>query len=859
MKPRLSFRIITHALICVVLAGCGLWAEASPSKLPVQRLGTSDFRLSPQGGRGPTFRFSPDGKLVAGANWQEVSLWSFPYGELLHDFSGTLMTDCIGFAQDGKELLALEQRRMEIYRFDVTNGQLLAKVRLEDVVEERSATTYRLSENGRWLYMTGVSYHLVVWDTVTGKRQFRKKIGIGEGGIGGTSEVGVLTLAGQSLIERFDIHTGEMLSSKRIYREMQPLASNPQGTLLAACSAGDKAIIFWDTANDKQVGGTILLGEEDERDLSDAAISADGRRFVFWKGFDKWRWNRQVAIFEVETGKLLASFDPPGIYFLDQPEISPDGRFMFLAGSRSVFTPIDTTTGKLVRDVPDHVLGIRKLAFTPDGRTLLVGSADKRQAWNVDTGEPGTVFEKWYHTPSVAAVNNDSALISGIKDGGIRLQNIESGAVEREYEGTAGSYFSEIQLSVDRKNFVGMESLHGGHIRRWNIADGKVVRERQLPVVDFARRADTSKMILGLTLGGSRVVRLEQVEPPSRRPDGSINRGSFELVLEEWSQQIPTNRLPLPARGRFAFADNGTEFVVVVSDDVNPPHFGEQWGSTHLIVWDVATGWERLHIDRLMHNHFDAFSIVAMTRDGRLAATVSEHDRVEIWNGLNGYKLDSFESGSEVSAIAFSHDGTLLATGHTDGSVYLWSTRAAWDQTGALLSMGDTAAQRYWNELGEEGRKPAIAWQYLIRNPKGATEMLRKNLNQIASEPGLADAFENAIASLSSEGRAASDGSPPVPLMMQALHQAIEKAPSDESRAHYQQLLDAASRPLSPETRRPILAILLAEQLDTAESQELIEKFAAGAGTAYETQVAKAALARIRSNADSPETNATRE
>ena len=43
------------------------------------------------------------------------------------------------------------------------------------------------------------------------------------------------------------------------------------------------------------------------------------------------------------------------------------------------------------------------------------------------------------------------------------------------------------------------------------------------------------------------------------------------------------------------------------------------------------------------------------------------------------------------------------------------------------------------------------------------------------------------------------------------------------------QLLDAASRPLSPEMRRPILGILLAEQLDTAESRKLIEEIAAGA------------------------------
>jgi hypothetical protein len=55
---------------------------------------------------------------------------------------------------------------------------------------------------------------------------------------------------------------------------------------------------------------------------------------------------------------------------------------------------------------------------------------------------------------------------------------------------------------------------------------------------------------------------------------------------------------------------------------------------------------------------------------------------------------------------------------------------------------------------------------------------------------------------------------------------------------------------MSPEMRRPILGILLAEQLDTPESRKLIEEIAAGAAGAFETLVAKAALVRIRLRQD---------
>ncbi|MGE3637383.1 MAG: WD40 repeat domain-containing protein [Pirellulales bacterium] len=820
------------------------------SKLPVQRLRTSDFRLTSKGGNGPTFCFSPDGKLVAGANWEEVRLWSFPDGKLLHDFSGAIQGSCIGFAVDGKALLVLEQRRMEVYRFDVASGHLLRTVHLEDVVDERGATTFRLSADGRWLFMTEVYNHFAVWDTTTGKRTFRKEIGIGKGGEGRISNAGVATLWDNLFIDRYDVRTGDQLGRTKIYQRMDVLAGNPQGTLLAAYSPADKSIIFWDTTNDKQTGGTIPLPEEFRGGLNEAAISSDGRRFVFWKNRDQWLWNRQVAIYDVESGTMISSVDPPGTYSLDQPEISPDGRYMFLAGGRSVFTPIDTATGKLHREIPDHILAVERLSFTPDGRTLLVGSRDKRQAWNVGTGAPGTVFEKWYHTPTVSAVSDDRALISGIKGGGIRLQAIDSGAIEREIETATDKYFAEIQLSVDRKTFIGVENFRGGYNRRWNVADGAVVNEQQLPVVDSERRFDPSTAIRGLTLGGTRLIRLEQVVPPSKRPDGSIDRGHVELVLDDWTAQLTTNRLPLPAMGRFAFDDNGILLAAVVSDDQTPRPYGEKWGSTHLILWDVATGWERLRVDREMHSYFGAFSAVAITRDGRLAATVCEHDRVEIWNGFNGYKLDSFDAGCDVTAITFSDDGTMLATGHPDGSVYLWSTRAAWDLVVQPIPLNKQTAKRCWDELLAAGRTPVLAWHHLLRNPAQATALLKDNLSQGEANKGVAAFLENALASLPVDEHDLADGSSPVSPMMLALKQAREKAPTDEARTYYEQLLDAASRPMLPKARRPILGILLAEQLNTEESRKLIEEFAAGPAGAFETQVAKSALVRIRSRAE---------
>jgi len=144
-------------------------------------------------------------------------------------------------------------------------------------------------------------------------------------------------------------------------------------------------------------------------------------------------------------------------------------------------------------------------------------------------------------------------------------------------------------------------------------------------------------------------------------------------------------RLSKPATGRVNFVNtrDGTLLAAVVSDTRSPrPDLGITWGSTYLLVWDCATGRERIRVERAMQNYHTAFSLVAITPDARLAATVSEGDLVEIWNGLTGERIQSFKAGNTVTAFAFSDDGMMLASGHQDGRVSLWNTRPASEKGG---------------------------------------------------------------------------------------------------------------------------------------------------------------------------------
>ena len=84
-----------------------------------------------------------------------------------------------------------------------------------------------------------------------------------------------------------------------------------------------------------------------------------------------------------------------------------------------------------------------------------------------------------------------------------------------------------------------------------------------------------------------------------------------------------------------------------------------------------------------------------MSQDLRLVATASHHTLVELWDGVTAERIESFETGNAITALAFSEDGTMLATGHHDGRVQLWDTRQAQIKLGAALKLNEHFTERH--------------------------------------------------------------------------------------------------------------------------------------------------------------------
>jgi hypothetical protein len=88
-------------------------------------------------------------------------------------------------------------------------------------------------------------------------------------------------------------------------------------------------------------------------------------------------------------------------------------------------------------------------------------------------------------------------------------------------------------------------------------------------------------------------------------------------------------------------------------------------------LWDSASGQEL----RTLKGHTAPVWSVAFSRDGTRLASASNDGTVKLWDSASGQELRTLKGHGTVWSVAFSPDGTRLAAGCNDGTVKMWDAR----------------------------------------------------------------------------------------------------------------------------------------------------------------------------------------
>ena len=358
-----------------------------------------------------------------------------------------------------------------------------------------------------------------------------------------------------------------------------------------------------------------------------------------------------------------------------------------------------------------HTAGVSSVSFSPDGTLLASGSYDATvKLWDVATYTNIATLRHTGSVESVAFSPDGTLLASGSYDATVKLWDVATYTNIATLEGHTSSVES-VAFSPDGKTLAsGGGRGFDGEVKLWDVATYTNIA----------------------TLEGH----TSSVESVAFSPDGKTlasGGGLFDKTVKLWDVATGTNIATL--EGHTSSVES-----VAFSPDGKTLASGGGLSDKTVKLWDVATGTNIATLE----GHTSSVESVAFSPDGKTlasgtgAVTVNGkfvEGTVTLWDVATRTYIAILQGHTgTVWSVAFSPDGTTLASGSTDGTSILWDMSP--DVTRVMDVSGPSAIKMNVTD-GEWGINPEvlnrdgiiiefdedIAWSSLKLTYEGGTDL----------------------------------------------------------------------------------------------------------------------------------------
>ncbi|MCY3736619.1 MAG: T9SS type A sorting domain-containing protein [Gemmatimonadaceae bacterium] len=450
--------------------------------------------------------------------------------------------------------------------------------------------------------------------------------------------------------------------------EATSVAFSPDGGTLAIGNL-DGTIQLWDPATG-QVKATLASKPRvlTVTYLSDSTLASGSSDGV-------------IRLWDPVTGRLdttLSGHQGPVLTMSS----SQDGRTLASGGADASVRLWDVVSGRLKATLEGHGNAVNSVSISPDGRTLASGSDDRTvRLWDAGIGEHLATFDEHERWVTSVTFSPDGGTLASCSQSGIRLWDTDSSRyLARPMDGGFGC--RTVVFSPDGSVLAsGVDRSGDFRVWLWELATRRVrVTIEGYPYWQPAVVFSPDGTTLAQGIGGRVQLRdaaTGQVKATLERstgfvlglafsPDGTLLASSgSDLRMEVWD--VATGELRVRVGDVLGFV--GFSF----SPDGSILASGNIGGEVRL--WEGTSG----KLKATLQGHTGTVISVVYSPDGRTLVSGST-DGLRLWDTTTLQQKAILEEWGEVSSLAQSPNGAILATGNRDGRIGLWDAATLQDK-----------------------------------------------------------------------------------------------------------------------------------------------------------------------------------
>jgi WD40 repeat protein/CHAT domain-containing protein len=572
--------------------------------------------------------FSPDGKTIASASDNTVTLWNLE-GKELHTLQHSNIVDSAVFSPDSKTIASMSDKTVTLWSLEGKELHTLPHgAPVSDVVFSPDGKTIASASSD------GIGGPVKLWN-LEGKKLHTLPHGdIVLSMVFSPDGKTIASASFDNTVKLWNLE-GKKLHTLPHSAPVSDVVFSPDGKTIASASF-DNTVKLWN------LEGKELHTLPHGVPVSDVVFSPDGKTIASVA-------DNTVTLWDLKGKKLytlLHSAPVTSVVFSPVRIATSSGLYYIIASAS------DDNTVKLwnmegqVLQTFRHSDGVNSVVFSPDGNTVASASNDNIvKLWNLEGSELHTF--QYADTVSSVVFSPDGKTIASVADTA-KLWDLERQKLYTLPHGD-GDIVRSLVFSPDSKTIA--SASDDNTVKLWNL-EGKVLHTLHHDAPDDVVFSPDGKTIAS-TSGDDH--------------DGGYVIGTLKL----WNLEGKV----LHTFQHYRSADPYGSTSVVFSPDSKTVTFASSDGTVKL--WNLEE--QEFHILRHTADPYGSTSVV-FSPDGKTIASTYDGENndagvVKLWN-LEGKKLYDLPHSAypyEITSIVFSPDSKAIASASGDGTVKLWN------------------------------------------------------------------------------------------------------------------------------------------------------------------------------------------